>query len=150
MKRHPRLQPLSDDHHRALVLARMAKRSSGADAWREIQERFARELEPHFRIEEDWLFPELETAGEIGLAARARGDHARLREQVRAAHGPTSARELGALLEAHVRFEERELFPRMEIFLDAYEDASARGLCREGALEVAVGALRAQPREPRA
>jgi len=125
MKRCPQLQPLSDDHHNALVLARRTKaaadrageRSALAQAWEDVRLRFALELEPHFRVEEALLFPQLETAGERALVGRARADHARLRALVRAEVDPQLAREFGELLHRHVRFEERDLFPRAEIVL---------------------------------
>jgi hemerythrin-like domain-containing protein len=178
VKRHRLLRPLSDDHHQALALARRARRAAEgaqdaaalAKAWREVVERFAAELEPHFRVEERWLFPELESAGEVTGVARARADHARLRELARGGGGADAARELGELLERHVRFEERELFPSAERLLElwersageaarqacvaaalsAYEDALLRGLCHEGAFEAAIGAIRDVPLAARA
>jgi hypothetical protein len=142
VKRHPRLQPLSDDHHRALVLARKARRARGPEVWSEIRERFASELEPHFRAEESWLFPDLEAGGELELARRARADHTALRALARGEASLENARAFADRLEAHVRFEEREVFPRITVWLDAYDDAALRGLCEEGAREVAIDALR--------
>jgi hemerythrin-like domain-containing protein len=174
VRRHPLLQPLSDDHHRALVLARRTRRAAEASrdgkslakTWLDVRARFAAELEPHFRIEEAWLFPALEAAGEREVAARARSDHARLRELVQSEPDALTALELAELLRSHVRFEERELFPRaerlltpdaaalatrlseavrqalIEAALDGYEQASISGLCPEGAWEAAVGAMR--------
>lgn len=125
MKRHPLLQPLSDDHHTAPVLARRirlaAKEHPERDAltrtWDDLRKHFARELEPHFRVEEERLFPQLEAASEPALAERARADHARLRELVASEPDPIIAAEFGELLHRHVRFEERELFPRAESVL---------------------------------
>ena len=96
MKRHPHLQPLSDDHHAALVLARRMRRVAAeiadpaelAKTWEGARASFARELEPHFRVEEDWLFPPLEAAGENALVERAIEDHGRLRELIGAAPEP--------------------------------------------------------------
>jgi hemerythrin-like domain-containing protein len=127
VKRHPSLQPLSDDHHGALVLARHTRRaaerahdpSALVETWQELRRRFARELEPHFRVEEDALFPQLEAAGEGARVERARADHARLRALARGEPAPEAALEFAALLHAHVRFEERELFPRAEALLPA-------------------------------
>jgi iron-sulfur cluster repair protein YtfE (RIC family) len=149
MRRHPKLQPLSDDHHRALVLARKVKRAKDSlpKVWAEVRTKFAAELEPHFQAEEAWLFPMLDGGGEATRAERARADHARLRELAGVtAPDAAAAAEFAALLESHVRFEERELFPRIEIGLAAYEDASLRGLCHEGAQEAATGAMRAAAR----
>lgn len=121
MKRHPALQPLSDDHHGALVLARQVRRAGAsgepgalARVWEDAGRRFARELEPHFAVEEERLFPQLEAAGAGLLAERARSEHARLRALVRGEADPARAVAFGELLHAHVRFEERELFPRAE------------------------------------
>jgi len=182
VKRHPQLQPLSGDHHRALVLARRARRAveaqgdAGAPAptslattWQDVVKRFASELEPHFQVEERWLFPLLEAAGERTLVELARADHARLREVVRSEPAVSTAREFAARLERHVCFEERELFPRAERLLSTdtlalarglaeavrqacidaalagYESASLAGLCEEGAWEAAVSAIRMAP-----
>jgi hemerythrin-like domain-containing protein len=125
VKRHPYLQPLSDDHHGALVLARRIglaakqdpERPALTSAWDDLQRRFARELEPHFRVEEERLLPQLEASGERALAARARADHARLRELARTEPDPVVAAQFADLLRRHVRFEERELFPRAERLL---------------------------------
>ena len=138
MKRHPQLQPLSDDHHAALVLARDLRRAGeGADAaalaalWGGAQARFARELEPHFRVEERVLFPALEAAGEPALALRAVREHARLRELIAGAGGAAPAVAFGELLHAHVRFEERELFPLAERVLGAEALAAVGSAARE-------------------
>jgi hemerythrin-like domain-containing protein len=124
MKRHPALRQLSDDHHRALVLARRVRRAASGvreldcqALLREVNERFAAELEPHFAIEERWLFPGLATQGETQLAVRAAADHAELRRLVTAAWSRDTARSFAELLEQHIRFEERVLFPRAEQLL---------------------------------
>lgn len=135
MKRHPHLQPLSDDHHGALVLARRIgltakedlERDALTQAWDDLRRRFARELEPHFRVEEERLFRQLESAGEHALVEQARADHARLRELVRAEPNPVVAAQFAELLRRHVRFEERELFPRAEALLPLLSlEAAAR------------------------
>jgi hemerythrin-like domain-containing protein len=117
VKRHPALQPLSDDHHRALVLARRIRRAASdpreadfAALSRDATQRFEAELEPHFAVEEERLFPALVAQGERALSLRAAEDHAELRRLIRAAWSRENALAFGALLERHVRFEERELF----------------------------------------
>jgi len=125
VRRHPHLQPLSDDHHGALVLARRTRlavegcpdRSALIETWEDARRHFARKLEPHFRVEEERLFPQLEAAGECALVERARAEHASLRELIRAEPDPEVAMEFAGLLHRHVRFEERELFPRAESLL---------------------------------
>jgi hemerythrin-like domain-containing protein len=131
VKRHAALRRLSDDHHRALVLARRIRReASGAGAAdlealsREARARFAAELEPHFRIEEKHLFPALAARGESELAVRAADDHAELRRSIRAEWGRQDAQDFGERLERHVRFEERVLFPRAEEILSESELAA--------------------------
>ena len=133
MRRHPSLQALSDDHHRALVLARRLRRTSpGSDATalaalsREVRSEFATDLEPHFRVEETWLLPALEGRGAADFAQRIREEHARLRELVRGAWAGDTPEQLGTLLERHVRFEERMLFPKAEQILSEDELASVR------------------------
>ncbi len=87
----------------------------------EVVKRHAQALQPHFAIEEAHLFPALGQAGQGALVQRALDDHAALRACVRRiAAGETAAlHDFGARLDAHVRFEERELFPVAEAVLSA-------------------------------
>ena len=125
MKRSPSLARLSREHHSALVLAKRAQRldTAATEATKcfmaEVLEIFARELEPHFQTEEDALLPPLKSAGQIALARRALSDHEALRALAsRLGAGETaSLHRFGDRLEAHVRFEERELFPVAEAVL---------------------------------
>jgi hypothetical protein len=140
VRRSAALRDLSDEHHAALVLALRARRTAAAGgaaavaaAWREAERVFDAELEPHFAIEERWLAPPLEAAGEGALAARLREDHAALRAQ-RAAGAARDAAALGAFgarLAWHVRFEERELFPVAEQRLSPEALAAIADACRE-------------------
>lgn len=121
MKRDRRLQGLSSEHHQALVLARSLEGlvnsgDHGAEAARVLAARFDAELAPHFQIEETLLLPALRAAGEAALVERTEADHAFLRAQAAAA-ALGRCEGLGAFAERlreHVRFEERELFPRCE------------------------------------
>ena len=119
MKRINELRELSRDHHHGLVLARKAKKAAGGeeglattDVWADAEARFESELEPHFRIEESLIGAVLEKQGETGLATRLRDEHAALRAFFAPDCGRTAAdlRRFGNLLEAHIRFEEHELF----------------------------------------
>ncbi len=130
MKRHPALVALSHDHHHGLVQASRLRR--GADsgdvltAVRAFLRFFEQETVAHFREEEERLFPlvaELEDARDALVRAllehqRIHALVARLEEQ-QAAGAPQVAlvTELGSLLEAHIRYEERELFPLIERLL---------------------------------
>jgi len=131
VKRHPHLRRLSDDHHTALVLARRlrdfprtAEPAALAALAREVADILARELEPHFGVEERVLLPALRAAGEAGLAARTERDHTAVRARVGGTWHAATPGELGALLHDHVRFEERVLFPRAEQVLSAADLAA--------------------------
>jgi hypothetical protein len=130
MKRHPCLVPLSDDHHRSLVLARRLKTPADSEdrrsLERETRQIFVAELEPHFRVEERWLVPPLERAGGGLLARQLLDEHARIRELLAGTWTRESAVALGRLLERHVRFEERVLFPEAERLLADDELAAVR------------------------
>lgn len=129
MKRHPALIPLSHDHHAKLVQARRLRLASGSDV---AEARLAASIQfvaafpetaHHFRLEEEQLFPLLLRSGGGGpLLDAVLDEHEELRslaaalgEQAAAneANADTMAR-LAALLEEHVRREERELFPLIE------------------------------------
>ncbi len=104
---------------------------SVAEVWTEVRHRFAAELEPHFRIEEEHLLPALEAVGEAELVARTRKEHRVLREAVHPEEaGAAALKRFGERLERHIRFEERVLFPTAEKVLD--DDAlQAVGRARE-------------------
>ncbi|MFO0555974.1 MAG: hemerythrin domain-containing protein [Polyangiaceae bacterium] len=123
MKRDVRLHGLSSEHHHALVLARDLRAS--ASAWTEVDgarlgERFERELEPHFRIEEEVLLPALARIGQTPLVQRVEREHSTLRALLGSARAGVgdAARDMAIALEEHVRFEERELFSACEALLD--------------------------------
>lgn len=123
-KRDPALIPLSHDHHQALVIAMLLRRATDATAsgTREaFLDFWKHECSAHFRTEEEVLFPaHAEYAGEHdSLLRRALDDHAEIRrraDQLAAAERPSGGQlnELGETLAAHVRLEERELFPAIE------------------------------------
>jgi iron-sulfur cluster repair protein YtfE (RIC family) len=129
--RHRALIPLSHDHHHALVEARRLRRAAeSADApaaSRAFLGFFADESTRHFRDEEERLFPavvDVEEAREPIVQAllehqRLHALAARLRALVEDGRDPSDVmRELGVLLEAHVRHEERVLFPLIEATAD--------------------------------
>ncbi|BAN34300.1 hypothetical protein SCD_n00451 [Sulfuricella denitrificans skB26] len=123
MKRHSALQPLSREHHGALVLALACTRAANSGSAEKIHaacERVARQfntdLEPHFHQEEEALLPLLRDAGQDELVRRTLDDHARLRAMAKALCGRDTLclGEFGKTLSDHVRFEEQELFPTTE------------------------------------
>jgi quercetin dioxygenase-like cupin family protein len=124
MKRHPALTPLSHDHHHALVEARRLRDAADGDSDPEavaaaFADFFAAVSVPHFREEEEMPFPLVAASDEARpLVVEALLDHQRLHALVaglqRSSDVCGSMREIGELLEAHVRREERELFPLIE------------------------------------
>jgi hemerythrin-like domain-containing protein len=134
VKRVPQLRDLSDDHHTGLVLARRC-RQAGAEAsepssqsvWTQVQELFASHLEPHFQIEERHLLPALVSIGEAALADRIRREHAELRAlRTEATPDRKQVQRFGELLEAHIRYEERQVFePTQHRLPDSALDAIA-------------------------
>jgi quercetin dioxygenase-like cupin family protein len=125
MKRHPALVGLSHDHHHALVEARRLRRAAAAEddpapAARAFGRFFAAVTVPHFREEEELLFPLVADAEEARpLLVQALLDHQQLHALAAALDGPedeprTTMDELGRRLDEHVRLEERELFPLIE------------------------------------
>ena len=132
MKRSPELTPLSHDHHQALFVALQLKRAedpSPADLFISF---LADDGEEHFRMEESILLPAWFAGGRAddAMAERVLSDHLELRAAAqRLRDGERSVDDLhsiGELLEQHVRFEERLLFPRIESDLDA-ESIAALG-----------------------
>lgn len=121
MRRDVRLRALSSDHHRALQLATTIERVARRDALDQvllgtIRDAYQRELLPHFRLEEEVLLPALAATDAAHLADRTRAEHRELGQLLATAGGGElgALARFGALLEAHVRFEERELFPSCE------------------------------------
>ena len=126
MARHPALVPLSHDHHHGLVIARRMARAHAPDERAEAAAAFAEFLDgeggEHFREEEELLFPLVSAAaGEpCALVDRALVEHGRLRaaavrlRRMGAEVDPDDLAAAAALFEAHIRCEERELFPLAE------------------------------------
>jgi quercetin dioxygenase-like cupin family protein len=119
VRRHPALVPLSHDHHETLVAARALRRGD-----RSRLDQLRPELERHFREEEELVFPLL---GGLDPAppelAEACVQHAQIRARL-----DEPDEELGELLEAHVRLEERVLFELVqEVAAEALAPRRATG-----------------------
>jgi hemerythrin HHE cation binding domain-containing protein len=129
MKRHSALAPLSRDHHHALVLARRLREASAATVsveadrflghWRE-EERL------HFRLEDEILLPAYAAFGDLQQPPIIRMllDHVLIRRDAELLSREPSLQllhALGTTLEAHVRLEEREVFPLIEDAIPAPE-----------------------------
>jgi hemerythrin-like domain-containing protein len=136
MKRSSALKSLARDHHLTLVLARRAQRSAVMTSDDQLQlladlkTAFIELLEPHFKIEEQKLFPAILSKGESAGVGRALADHQTLRDYMkRIRRGDTECLEMfGELLASHVRFEDRELLGQAEML---YTDSELAALMAE-------------------
>jgi hemerythrin-like domain-containing protein len=129
-RRHDALIPLTHDHHHALVQASALIAASEADeparveTGRAFLDFYRRDPLLHFHEEEEVLFPRLlESVDSIPEAlinvlvdhVRIHGMVTRLKTAVEQGDvGSNQLRELGEQLRAHIRVEERELFPLIE------------------------------------
>lgn len=123
MKRDPALISLSHDHHQTLYLCLRLGRASEADT-SELRQAFAEHWaahgEAHFRLEETLLFPVYAAFGDPAhpLITQALTEHVALRQLAQdvidSPASPEQLQRLGTALAAHVRMEERELFPLIE------------------------------------
>jgi hemerythrin-like domain-containing protein len=124
LRRSEALRSLSQEHHQALSIGRDLSRANDAGAAAEsFLEFWKRDGALHFRLEEEVLLPYWAVLGIVHAEAAARlaREHLQLRSAaLRVAQGTPSlalVRQLGGQLAAHVRFEERELFPLIEASL---------------------------------
>ena len=161
MKRTPELRTLSEDHHHGLVQARRLQRAAEAgeaDSAEAVARGFLdfwqKDTAHHFRKEEEVLLPVMARyGGDLSRKALVEmlEDHARIRGLVmrlsdEAMGGnvrPETLHEIGERLEAHIRLEERAVFPLVEESLseEALKELAAR-------LEVKEAGPRAEPWVP--
>jgi iron-sulfur cluster repair protein YtfE (RIC family) len=131
VKRHESLVPLSREHHHGLALCLGIHREIGNHiedrAWlkknaEKAADFFATDLRAHFKAEEEIVFPAMIAMKEaVATIAQLIDEHRHLNElalQLRTTPpGETAAsllQEFADLLEAHIRCEERVLFPIYE------------------------------------
>ena len=132
MKRDKNLHPLSWDHHAALTGVVFTRKHLKAGADKDRMGQIAQEyaafyktgLLPHFRHEEEWLLPRYlrHVPATDPDVVRLLTEHLILHRLVLDLDQAVSAGddlvaplvELTDRLEAHVRFEERDLFPKIE------------------------------------
>ena len=137
--RHASLIPLSQDHHHGLALALRCRKQAlgqvkpmGSEGLRERAKEFldfyASNLVPHFKAEEEVLFPLLRSTvpGSEEIIDELIQNHAEIHRAIpQLQEGINLAKlifDLGDLLERHIRKEERELFP---LFEQSVEDEKA-------------------------
>ncbi len=118
LKRTKELQPFSREHHHGLLLSWKIRKGFTSGVEKERIKRYAdhffkNSLIPHFEDEEKYVFPILGNDHE--LVKKALAEHRRL---IRLFENKTDmSRSLSQIeeeLEAHIRFEERVLFPEVQ------------------------------------
>jgi hypothetical protein len=123
MKRSPVLQPLSREHHTALSLANTCVRAAQSGdtalvlaACQRAISSLENELDAHFKIEEESLLPLLTSPETQLLVQRILLEHQMLRGLLDGLqqNNVEALNNFGKYLAAHVRFEERQLFPVLE------------------------------------
>lgn len=130
MKRHPALIPISHDHHHGLVLAQRLKRGyskAPRSDWPEdpleqrdrVVEFYNTQLIPHFRAEEDFLFPLAEKYLEDkDIVSELKEEHRTISAFVdtllEGQELEKHFKRLGEILEQHIRKEESDLFQAMQ------------------------------------
>lgn len=118
IKRVIELQPLSHDHHHALQLCWKIRTGLSKNiAPERIQLYtdwfFKNHLLQHFKLEEEMVFPVLETNNE--LVKRALAEHQNLISLFTSEpKAQETLEKIEADLKAHIRFEERELFAEIQ------------------------------------
>ena len=122
MLRDPSLIPLSHQHHNALAMCVLTRRSLREDASpanvaklaRRAIDRYELELTNHFEIEEQILFPAIENAlGKLSLVNSLVAQHRQVEDligQLRSAPEAALLERLCGLLAEHIRREESGLF----------------------------------------
>ena len=118
IKRDKNIQPLSRDHHHTLLLCWKIRKGFSKGVSPERMKIYSdwffdSHVLPHFKIEEEYLFPVLGANHE--MVKRALAEHRRLERLFR--DDKEITRSLSLIeeeLEGHVRYEERELFNEIQ------------------------------------
>jgi hemerythrin-like domain-containing protein len=139
MWRDPSLHPLSHQHQHGLALSVLIDRGLKADSSEKVADGLADkvaatwevELQSHFRVEEEVLFPAVEPFLESkAIVADLIGQHREMEEligRIAAASGAARVElltEFGQLLSRHIRTEERQLFEEIQARLSQEQMAS--------------------------
>ena len=129
MQRHPGLRDLSSDHHHALVQAQRLQRGAAADeatrlkSVAEFLQFWHEHAQRHFSEEEQALLPYFARWGELNQEPihQMLREHALIRRDASLLeagdYNESTCHDFGAQLEAHVRLEERVIFPLIEAAL---------------------------------
>ncbi len=124
MKREQQLQPLSHQHHNGLMAALLLKKGVEKQADTTVMDDFIvsvwnAELRNHFIKEEVYLHPHvLQIPSLMEKYEQMKTEHHQIRHLIDAIRNEdsnvTRIIDFYTLLEKHIRFEERELFPFIE------------------------------------
>ena len=127
MKRHEQLQSLSRQHHNGLLAALLLKKGIEKTVDANVMTAFIidfwkNDLKKHFENEEQVLIPALNnTSFDKNLNDQLLEEHTQLRSYIDAlknnADDISTIESFAALLEKHIRFEERTYFPEAEKIL---------------------------------
>lgn len=118
MKRAAFLQPFSREHHHNLLLGWKIRKGFSKNIETERIKKYTdwfykTHIERHFALEEKYIFPVLGKGNK--LVEKALSQHRRLRRLFEDKENPEKSLSLlEEELEAHVRFEERKLFPKVQ------------------------------------
>lgn len=117
LKRHKALQPLSREHHHGLLLSWKIRAGFSKNIEPERIKTYAdwffkTHLIPHFEMEEQFVFPVLESNNE--LVKKALEDHTLLKRLFEDDHIEIALSQIEKALDEHIRFEERVLFPEIQ------------------------------------
>lgn len=117
MKRDPRLIEFSREHHLALKLGNSLAKAESAEKANAAVDEHREFLLGHFLEEEDDLLEIIEKLDNDAVGERFLQDHHDLRQFLEKRDLSLEALQaFGALLIAHTRFEERELFTLIQQF----------------------------------
>jgi len=137
MKRHDSLLLVAREHHDSLVMARrlMTGKGSAGSGWPEdpvaqaqlMADFYKANLERHFAAENRIVFPAALECGSVEVAEmveQLKREHEQMTATISRLAGAAvveaaALEELGKLLNAHVRMEDRQLFPLIEAGLSA-------------------------------
>ncbi len=118
LKRHEALKPLSRQHHFGLLFSWKIRKGFTENISVERIKAYANwffiyELKPHFKLEEEHIFPILDARNP--LIIRVLKEHRRIEHLFHDQdHIQNSLSLLGVELKAHIRFEERILFTEIQ------------------------------------
>lgn len=117
LKRHKALQPLSREHHHGLLLSWKIRAGFNKNIEPERIKKYAdwfynTHLLPHFEMEEQHIFSLLEPHNE--LVKKALAEHRLLKRLFEDDDIKMALSKIEEVLDTHIRFEERVLFPEIQ------------------------------------